>query len=1427
MLWLRQKIAPLFEERERSPGAESFCSALSEGAESYCSAVSEVHPSSTCTTYYSAGVSSSESDSEYADAVDSPPPQVLQSSSPLERIDRSFFADEDGGESKAQLESFSYGKLFEDVYGKAIHRPPILCGRRNREETTNENKASIKQSRQTCRIRQHRRPDWAESASIQQHYNEGNFRPGPCHKSSSSGSWYEQNSHGMYSDSNNQSLDGYPAKCAQVSTSLPQEIRSEYDMSHCYPLPHTLLSDETPLPSATRFDQVSFYMSEEFQEVADSFSELILQDAVIEAAENITVGLYREERRESDVANEYSQRIGVIDTETGERQWEALGKFSDTNDKNLVEDKNLETFSAEDQDIIDAFDKHFEPYIECEDERVLSNSSFDEGQFDGVSEGDEDEECDRGLLNKSALLGNYKRFPKSEEVEKERNGLTHGHSLSESWPFTARDSIESSSVPPSESMTGSVEELSSRHKRKDPVQSSVDSPTSPTRLDGCKPFENHTLSSAQKGGPVLTFETYDPRKMQNKMGQDCFAIQHAADKIFDLLDTKEDSWRPEQDVGSLYDRKEIAAKDDIQTCASSVPVIVSDNGSVGQPPIRPSRKRKETVKDDKMSRLEPHEPPVSVLELKDKLPRIPSLNISGEAVDKEILFNTRRDTGHQSVVVQVGNHAGMEKEAYTGQHARWGMQEAHFKTSNVQREMHSSAEPNNDCTILTRDVSLLGHSHTMRQHDAEDRLGTAGKSECKRIAAPSRTEEQIQADTTVSNMKPISKQEQNVRMQVPNEASGEEPYLCDNLSGSEVDAGMVHLPFSLSELSGHVFDDDLPLDVVSFKVVDNCDFLREIGSDLHIMKLGARDKLSAFIVDYVDPECPESAMYRREAEPVESKEFLHESAPSSSVYEDELVPPSQPQGTFNVTHARTSYDVSEATSQVGSSTEKEVLLTGRQSNIEKYASFLANECMTEAEADFCCQGHRQGYQDNTGCFREPQTSKEGMVYEEDLVMQGIVNTGELDRNYQSDNSAIGLPNERLNTALQRNKEGYPQDKPGRSPRSPVPSRIVDEERFSKRTDSEYPPLGKDDLDKMKGRGKGIQGHHNSCYLDATLFAMFACTHVFDSILYRERSSDDIDRYDEVRHVLKDDIVNPLRKGQYVPHGNVMKLRHLLDQLSNVSGLTTEEKDPEEFLNSLTQILKVEPFLLLSSGQQTHLYQLFVEKDKFLDIPTVQQLFHQSIFESNIKFKKVPSKLIIQMPRFGRQFKVYSRVLPSLKLDITDILENSPRFCFVCGRRASYECRQCFRADIGLEGIGYCKHCEQSVHQHPDRKGHKLDKLGNIPGFSEGSPTARTCMDLFAVVCIETSHYVCFVKCGDDDSAPWCFFDSMADREGCENGYNIPEVDEFLDFNSYVGKSGIEKLQELTDDKMLPRLGRKLVCDAYMCMYLDKTVRQYE
>ena len=50
-----------------------------------------------------------------------------------------------------------------------------------------------------------------------------------------------------------------------------------------------------------------------------------------------------------------------------------------------------------------------------------------------------------------------------------------------------------------------------------------------------------------------------------------------------------------------------------------------------------------------------------------------------------------------------------------------------------------------------------------------------------------------------------------------------------------------------------------------------------------------------------------------------------------------------------------------------------------------------------------------------------------------------------------------------------------------------------------------------------------------------------------------------------------------------------------------------------------------------------------------------------------------------------------------------------------------------------------------------------------------STTCRIFMELVAVVCIETSHYVSFVRCGDSPRAPWCFFDSMADRKGGKLG----------------------------------------------------------
>lgn len=60
----------------------------------------------------------------------------------------------------------------------------------------------------------------------------------------------------------------------------------------------------------------------------------------------------------------------------------------------------------------------------------------------------------------------------------------------------------------------------------------------------------------------------------------------------------------------------------------------------------------------------------------------------------------------------------------------------------------------------------------------------------------------------------------------------------------------------------------------------------------------------------------------------------------------------------------------------------------------------------------------------------------------------------------------------------------------------------------------------EDVVAVCGKYRGIQGHHNSCYLDVTLFSMFTYTAVFDSLLFRPKNSTDIDDYEEVNIYIK-------------------------------------------------------------------------------------------------------------------------------------------------------------------------------------------------------------------------------------------------------------------------------------------------------------------
>ncbi len=60
------------------------------------------------------------------------------------------------------------------------------------------------------------------------------------------------------------------------------------------------------------------------------------------------------------------------------------------------------------------------------------------------------------------------------------------------------------------------------------------------------------------------------------------------------------------------------------------------------------------------------------------------------------------------------------------------------------------------------------------------------------------------------------------------------------------------------------------------------------------------------------------------------------------------------------------------------------------------------------------------------------------------------------------------------------------------------------------------------IDKYIGEEMGIQGHQNSCYLDATVFGLFALTMEFDEMFLRSAE-------DNTSMILRKNIVNPLRK----------------------------------------------------------------------------------------------------------------------------------------------------------------------------------------------------------------------------------------------------------------------------------------------------------
>ncbi|XP_072238877.1 ubiquitin carboxyl-terminal hydrolase CYLD [Leuresthes tenuis] len=364
------------------------------------------------------------------------------------------------------------------------------------------------------------------------------------------------------------------------------------------------------------------------------------------------------------------------------------------------------------------------------------------------------------------------------------------------------------------------------------------------------------------------------------------------------------------------------------------------------------------------------------------------------------------------------------------------------------------------------------------------------------------------------------------------------------------------------------------------------------------------------------------------------------------------------------------------------------------------------------------------------------------------------------------------------------------------------------------SEEDAPPVPESEvLSVLVGKMKGIQGHINSCYLDATLFSLFSSSVAVDSMCKRPADSEQ-----PITCTLRR-LVNRLRRQGFVPAESVMNLRKQL----GCDTFRTDEKDPEEFITVLfKKVLYMEPLLKLRSEGETsqgaYTLQIFLEKEQMGQMPTVQQLLDTSCLSGDLKFETMPSCLIVQMPRFGNEYKMFSHIIPSTELDITDLLYNSPRECFVCGHLAEFECLQCL-PDRKLQPgriKQYCATCNSQVHTHPSRCSHSPSALAVPADVAPDSPVPKHKMQLFAVLCIKTSHYVSFVKYGPSPHS-WLFFDSMADRSGDDqSGYNIPEIRACPEVGDYLCQPEEELAQ--ANPFQAPELVRRLLCDSYMFLY---------
>ena len=198
-------------------------------------------------------------------------------------------------------------------------------------------------------------------------------------------------------------------------------------------------------------------------------------------------------------------------------------------------------------------------------------------------------------------------------------------------------------------------------------------------------------------------------------------------------------------------------------------------------------------------------------------------------------------------------------------------------------------------------------------------------------------------------------------------------------------------------------------------------------------------------------------------------------------------------------------------------------------------------------------------------------------------------------------------------------------------------------------------------------------------------------------------------------------------------------------------------------------------------------EMFDANPQKLHSTTIGDIFRNSLKEIGVKLATIPPFLILVAPRHGRAARSYPYITPDRQITLDqNILQ---LVCIECQKtngnpeqsRDFYFCQECYRQRSSSTStdnivICYCDACLQKLHTSTPKKeliDHQPRQMKDV----------RCKLNLSAVLCIETSHYVAFVKCRNQDQQDeWLFFDSMSDRV---NEKNIPRVSDVPNFNRWI------------------------------------------